>query len=356
MAQVASGGLQWLDLCGPSPACGRPPGRPGPRMPLQVQATTLGMAPCRPPRRPCSRSGACGNSAKPQQKALARPQSAPGRRLQSARSSSHERDQACKAEAVPKKAAEVRKAIQTPTPAVTVTKTCPAAAPDVTRRRQVRPPSAKGTKHRRVVDDDLDSIIYEDVEEVPEDVSRHWESFCDIAEGAVAPSGSPKARCGTGDQASGQGGLRALPVGGGSTSTQALAAAAVACCPPSTRPRPTSAALGGRSAAARGGACRSGPRAVSAGALSRSLEIRASVEDLRSSVEGLDLGALAFAPPSMATTPVAEALPDACDPCLEMTDLLEPSIAGEDLPSTPGCRKERRALGNPARPPKPRLK
>lgn len=115
-----------------------------------------------------------------QRRPPARPQSAPhgARRPQSARPRG--RDQA---EGV----VEWR-----PTP--------PLAQQDATRRRRARPTSAKATKHRRVVDDGLDSIIYEDVEIEPE-ASEQWEAaiagYRNDTTAPVAPARSGTGGCGS---------------------------------------------------------------------------------------------------------------------------------------------------------------
>mmetsp|Transcript_89499 Transcript_89499/g.208434 ORF Transcript_89499/g.208434 Transcript_89499/m.208434 type:complete len:337 (+) Transcript_89499:110-1120(+) len=333
----------------------------GPMTQQVLAAAGLG---ARPPRRSGSRAGGCpGVACKPQQKALARPQSAPGRRSATARSSSREKDLACKAEgAVSKKAAEVRRALQTPVPATApllaakerevakeVAKELP-TAPEVARRRQVRPPSAKGTKHRRVVDDDLECIIYEDLEEVSEDVSRHWESFGDLPPGSapvdiVVSAASPQhtpGRCVRSNPSPGQG-AGAEPV----APSQAAAPRAAA------PKRPTSAALGGR-----GSRCTAGSRAVSARAHSRSSsELRASAEELRASLEDLDLGTVSTLDVLSGEHPDAGCEELTAEVASSTLDVSELQCGAEDLVTTPTRAKERRSASMTiARPPKPRLR
>ena len=80
-------------------------------------------------------------------------------------------------------------------------------APPLTFSRRARPTSAKALKHRRVVDDSVDSIIYEDDEEEQEEVSR-WPSHgfeepprpsssCDtpLDPEFQAPGAAPAAQC-----------------------------------------------------------------------------------------------------------------------------------------------------------------
>lgn len=137
----------------------------------------------RPPRRPNSRGAGCS---KPVHKTMTRPQSAPhsaSKQAQGGRSCSREREAPRAGSSTSRKAAQVRQALQTPVTGA-AGHTLWTTTPDVARRRHVRPPSAKATKHRRVVDDDLDCIIYEDNEEVPEEVARYWESLCNsLSEG-----------------------------------------------------------------------------------------------------------------------------------------------------------------------------
>lgn len=161
-----------------------PSSAPTPSKPVSQQAALVERQPAgRPPCRPATASAA--SPSKPSQRRPARPHSAPhgARRPQSARPRG--RDQAAEG------CSEWR-------PAPPPLPPQDAASRDaVARRRRARPTSAKATKHRRVVDDGLDSIIYEDFEEETEEASEQWEAaIAGFQDATVAPAGP--ARSGTG--------------------------------------------------------------------------------------------------------------------------------------------------------------
>lgn len=121
-----------------------------------------------------SGGGASGSYTKPQQPILhlQRPCSAATSRMTRPQSAPHH---ARHGRAGPRpssqdKASEVRRALMTPMTAVK--NQMPACSSDVLAPspgpRRARPISAKAQKHRRVVDDDLECIIYEDTSEGPE--------------------------------------------------------------------------------------------------------------------------------------------------------------------------------------------
>ncbi|CAE8615645.1 unnamed protein product, partial [Polarella glacialis] len=126
-----------------------------------------------------------------------------------------------------------------------------------TRGRRARPTSAKALKHRRVVDDGVDSIIYEDIEEEEEEEleelgereERSWEGLegqQDAGHSRMHRSSSQAARHGSGT--------------GGCSSCSSL----------SSRSRPPSAPPSGRPPGARGSQSSSGLHAAGGG-LSRRL-------------------------------------------------------------------------------------
>lgn len=117
------------------------------------------VGPTGPPGRPLGRIGNRPQSAGRHRSS--RPQSAPHGAVAAAaacapRASSREADRKGKDH----KSAEVRRYIQTP---------IYQADPATLRRRGIRPASAKKQKHRRVVEDDFDTIVYEDTEEWPDE-------------------------------------------------------------------------------------------------------------------------------------------------------------------------------------------
>mmetsp|Transcript_52439 Transcript_52439/g.93993 ORF Transcript_52439/g.93993 Transcript_52439/m.93993 type:complete len:793 (-) Transcript_52439:77-2455(-) len=160
-------------------ADGQQPSRTSERSEMAEERT-----PARPPGQPRGRPPPGGNQTsragrQPQRPSIPRPQSAPhsGRRPQSARP--HGRDEE----------PQVSKSAQ----AESQSRTWPLPP-----GRRLRPTSAKALKHRRVVDDGVDSIIYEDVEEEEEEeeqLQSRWES---LDQGQEQEAGHEAPHSGTG--------------------------------------------------------------------------------------------------------------------------------------------------------------